>query len=379
MRGIGIVRAVALLATFAMGLAGCGGGGGGSASPSVVPAAPNANTGGTTKSFTPPKFTIVDLGANTAPVAINSSGTIVGNFNQTASTPSVAFIYKNGTLTRLSPLSGDTQTKVYDLNDSGQAVGGSFTFDGPGGAEHAVLFSNGSTTDLGSVQGNELNVATAINNKSEIVGWSTSSRSGTVVAPQCSAGVIFSPGPPQTASAWSGDPTAINDAGMVVGATCTGPPDRETPFSNPSVTLPSSQCCGAQTFDNTATDVNQQGDVASQANDYNGTPHGWLTVHATTLTEIPGLTNDNNDENAYSFANALNDNDWVVGSATGNNTSGAMLYVNGTTYNLNSLVTGPGCSQWSLGNATDINDSNYIVGTGTLNGQPHGFLLIPQA
>lgn len=375
MKGIGTARVVALLASFAFGLAGCGGGGGSSAP--IVPAAPAANGGGTTKGFTLPKFTIVDLGANTSPVAINASGTIVGNFNLTATTPNVAFIYKNGILTKLSPLAGDTQTRVYDVNDSGQAVGESFTSGGPGGAEHAVLFSNGSTTDLGGLQGNQLNVATAINNNGAIVGWSASNQ-GFVPEPQCSAGVVFSPGPPHTASGWSGNPTAINDTGMVVGATCGGFPDREYPFAYPSVTLPAYSCCGAPIENNQANDVNQRGDVLSQVNDYNGYPHAWLTVNRTTLIEIPGLSNDNNDENAYSFGSGMNDSDWVVGSATGNNTSGAMLYINGTTYNLNSLVTGPGCSQWSLGNATDINDSNYIVGTGTLNGQQHGFLLIPQ-
>ena len=43
---------------------------------------------------------------------------------------------------------------------------------------------------------------------------------------------------------------------------------------------------------------------------------------------------------------------------------------------LNTLI--PGNSGWMLNSATDINIWGQIVGDGTLNGQPHGFLLTPR-
>lgn len=44
--------------------------------------------------------------------------------------------------------------------------------------------------------------------------------------------------------------------------------------------------------------------------------------------------------------------------------------------NLNSLI--PSNSGWVLNSARDINVWGQIVGEGTLNGQPHGFLLTPR-
>ena len=43
---------------------------------------------------------------------------------------------------------------------------------------------------------------------------------------------------------------------------------------------------------------------------------------------------------------------------------------------LNTLVRGN--SKWVLQTATDINDWGQIVGTGTLKGKTHGFLLTPR-
>jgi hypothetical protein len=66
----------------------------------------------------------------------------------------------------------------------------------------------------------------------------------------------------------------------------------------------------------------------------------------------------------------------VVGKDT--SSGHAIAYINGTVYDLNSLLTGTGCTLWTLQNATDVNDTGIIVGTGLLGGTEHGFMLVPQ-
>ncbi|MFZ0279277.1 MAG: hypothetical protein WA254_02780 [Candidatus Sulfotelmatobacter sp.] len=45
-------------------------------------------------------------------------------------------------------------------------------------------------------------------------------------------------------------------------------------------------------------------------------------------------------------------------------------------HDLNTLISAS--SGWVLNSATDINVWGQIVGEGTLNGAPHGFLLTPK-
>jgi uncharacterized membrane protein len=53
--------------------------------------------------------------------------------------------------------------------------------------------------------------------------------------------------------------------------------------------------------------------------------------------------------------------------------SHGFLYSNGQLQDLNDLI--PANSVWVLGAASGINDRGEIVGTGTINGETHGYLL----
>ena len=69
---------------------------------------------------------------------------------------------------------GDTVGLANAINDAGQVVGGS-GFCGPiayANLEHALLWENGRTIDLGSLGGAYDNLATAINDRGQVVGWS---------------------------------------------------------------------------------------------------------------------------------------------------------------------------------------------------------------
>jgi probable HAF family extracellular repeat protein len=83
---------------------------------------------------------------------------------------------------------------------------------------------------------------------------------------------------------------------------------------------------------------------------------------------------------ANSWAYGINNLDQVVGAADiAGGASHAFLYSSGTMTDLNSLIA-PG-SGWVITEAKGINDKGQIVGTGTINGQSHAFLmtLIPQS
>jgi probable HAF family extracellular repeat protein len=76
----------------------------------------------------------------------------------------------------------------------------------------------------------------------------------------------------------------------------------------------------------------------------------------------------------FSYANAINDSGQVVGTAgTTLNEGHAFIRDGGVMVDLNDLI-GPG---WVLIEATAINASGAIVGTGRINNETHAFLLTP--
>ena len=80
-----------------------------------------------------------------------------------------------GHLQQLPPYAGDVDGAATAINDNGQVVGISGTCDNAVGeftAAHALLWQNGTPTNLGSLGGVAWNTPAAINNKGEIVGFS---------------------------------------------------------------------------------------------------------------------------------------------------------------------------------------------------------------
>jgi probable HAF family extracellular repeat protein len=99
--------------------------------------------------------------------------------------------------------------------------------------------------------------------------------------------------------------------------------------------------------------------------------HAFL-YNGTTMADLGTLGGDG------SWAEAINDFGHVVGRS--DNASGysrAFLYDGTTMIDLNDLL--PSGSGWVLTNARDINDAGQIVGSGTIGGQSHAFLMGPSA
>jgi probable HAF family extracellular repeat protein len=88
----------------------------------------------------PTTFTPIDCGAGT----INKNGMVLGGCDDTSSYTH-AVVWQNGTATDLGTLGG-AQSTAGGLNNLGQVAGSSQTSTG---ASHAFLWSNGTMTDLG--------------------------------------------------------------------------------------------------------------------------------------------------------------------------------------------------------------------------------------
>ena len=82
---------------------------------------------------------------------------------------------KSGHLQQLPPYSGDVDGAATAVNDNGDVVGISGTCDNAVGeftAAHALLWHNGTPTNLGSLGGVAWNTPAAINDEGEVVGFS---------------------------------------------------------------------------------------------------------------------------------------------------------------------------------------------------------------
>jgi len=129
--------------------------------------------------------------------ALNDQGQVVGfaengTPDSTCATPFQVHRFEaviwgpNGEIHGLPPLTGDTVGFAFGINDLGQVIGASGLCSNttippnPSGA-HAVLWENGSATDLGNL-GGVSTVASSINNRGEVVGGAQSAEDGTTHA-----------------------------------------------------------------------------------------------------------------------------------------------------------------------------------------------------
>jgi len=168
------------------------------------------------------------------------------------------------------------------------------------------------------------------------------------------------------------EPTALNVNGVLVGRECIGSPSKSAGFSDPPFTRINGpeDTCPSSELD--TTDISDSGDIVGG---YVQSPtcfdRGFLLRYGT-YTAIPGPVGHTS---ASMSARALNNADCVVGAWDGLHT---LLYVDGTSYDLQSLLTGTGCQNWTLQVVTDINANDVSVGYGLLGGVEHGFMLMPQ-
>ncbi len=295
-------------------------------------------------------YTITDLGENVAPRGINNSGQVAAQLN--SSGVYSPLFYSNGLMQALGMFGGGS-TSVTGINNAGQIIAvNNVTYEGyiynsatgvltdmgnlgggghPTGINdagqvvgsisasygwHSFLYQNGTLTDIGTAGAQYINGWTYINNTGLIAGTSTN---GVYVSHSDGSGVTY--------IASSGSAAAITDSGQVIGSTFFTDPQNAHAFSYSGGVL---------------TDL--------------GTFEGGMMSVATAINnkgQIVGYSYDS-EYNPYPF-----------------------LYDNGQTVDAVSQITdGAG---WNILRFYGINDDGQIIGTATLNGVNHGFLLTPEA
>lgn len=123
----------------------------------------------------PPRFTAEFIAGGLNPAAINASGTIVGSNHS----PMRGWVAAGGSPAALLPLpAGAASSWALDINDEGVVVGVASAFSSPEFAGRAVAWvpdrKGGYTVhELGTLPGNTIGQATALNNLGDIVGYSS--------------------------------------------------------------------------------------------------------------------------------------------------------------------------------------------------------------
>ncbi|WP_132126153.1 DUF3466 family protein [Actinocrispum wychmicini] len=109
-------------------------------------------------------------GGAAEPFAVNNDGVIVGNAND-ADHNVVATQWRNGQIVSLGALPGGGWAVGAAINSSGLVVGASTVVGGGFGTRHAVVFANGTVTDLNPPgTGRDDSIAYAVNDSGVIVG-----------------------------------------------------------------------------------------------------------------------------------------------------------------------------------------------------------------
>lgn len=265
---------------------------------------------------------MVDLGTlggiSSQAQGLNNAGVVVGDSIYGDNITTGGFMYSSGTITNLQDV-GD----AYGINDSGQVVGdASDWFDLTSNGNpyvHACLYTNGTTTDLGTLAGADANShAQAINSDGQIVGYSDSIA---VIAGDYVHAFLYSAG-------------TMADLGTLVG----------------------------QYANSYAYAINNLGQIVGSSDAADSFPHAFLYCN--------GGMADLGVGTAY----GINSSGQVVGSGNPSSVGSnrAFFYSNGIRLDLNQLLaTNIGTF---LTDARGINDSGQVIANGN-NG--HAYLLAP--
>jgi probable HAF family extracellular repeat protein len=309
------------------------------------------------------EYIITDLSSFRATfTGLNDAGQLVGSTLSNANTNGHAVLYSGGTLTDLGTLPGTVLSFGFGINASGQVVGAAL----PGYSAinaRSFLYSAGTMTELTGPNVYTIS-ALAINASGQIAG-----NVGTTGGFQ---GFLYSGGkltplgslPGGQSVSWA---TAINDAGQVVGASYTNNSTVTHAFlySNGKMTdlgtLP-----GGPYIHSFAYAINASGQVVGQSDN-----HAFL-YSGGKMTGLPL------PDGPYSTATAINNAGQVVGAFSMPYSAHAYLFSNGKVTDLNSVL--PANSGWLLQYASAINNKGQILAGGIgPGGQAVHVLLTPVA
>lgn len=306
--------------------------------------------------------TLVAGGNSYASKLICATHAVVGTADVGAN-QSHAILYANGTVTDLGTLGG-TLSQGLGGNAAGTIVGSSAA---PNNGR-AFVYRNGAMTELSGI-GGEFSDAYAVNDREQIVGEASIPGQGDVDEhailwePDCSNAVDLT----ALNGGRYGFPRDINNQGDIVGTDA----DPVANHSRAVVWRNRVQIAldDGGALDSDATAINDAGDITGIIQGI-GARRG-VVWHNGVMTELGTLGG------SYADAIGLDNSGDIVGDSTtaANDPLYAVLFRGGAVINLNDYVD---TTHWWLGQAIDICDDGTILGNGILDGLSRGFILTPE-
>jgi RHS repeat-associated protein len=305
-------------------------------------------------------YTVTNYGNGDAK-AINGLGQGAGANQSQRTSAQHPLLFSNGTTTNLGSLGGSNGGEAYGINDSSQIVGWSSI---PAGNSHAFFYTNGTMSDLGTLPTcNSNSQANAINDSGVIVGQSSGNNVNCPLTIEFRAftysnGVMSDLGTPAGQGSIA---TAINNNGQIAGSLLT--------YSNLGQQLGSQAFLynsGTTTtlgnFGGSFTDaygINNSAQVVGRSTFSSGSEHAFLSSGGT-MTDLGTLGGAN------SIAFGINDSGQIVGWAyNAGSSQRAFVYSNGTMTDLNSVTMG--LNGDTLYTALGINNAGQIIALGLTN------------
>lgn len=310
------------------------------------------------------EYTVTDLGtlggSSIRPYDINDSGQIVGSSSRVDGA-SHAFLYDNGTMTDLGTLPSASYSHGRGINNLGEVVG----YSGVNADNnHGFRYTGGKMTDLGFLPGYSSCVARAINDTGTITGYLGIGNDAHTFL--YSNGAMTDIGKP-AGYYMAAIPESINTSRQIAGYVVTsGGDDHASLYGN-------GQWRDLGTLGgkiSRATCINNPGQIVGWSWTADGPGHAFFYEN--------GIMNDIGVPSGWrsSVANGINTDGDVVGQCGQfNGLFYACRYRDGQWTNLNEVIDAS--SGWSLEEAVAINDSGWIVGLGSRNGETRAFLLVP--
>ncbi len=286
--------------------------------------------------------------------AINEAGQVAGTGSVTPGGPPHALLYSRGVVTDLGTLPGATATVVTDINRKGQVVGyaGEETepFSGQFTSVHGFVYTNGSLQDLGTLPGGNYVFTKAINDDGTVIGQALTADDTCAQAYFYRNGVMSPIGTCETTQV----ARYINKRGNIVGATPPNSNDRTQGFfSKDGTSVVTMNCldnvpCSGSSYTEAA-DLNDKGQVTGFARDSAGVRHPYLYQNGV-MKDLGSLGGKGG------WGIAINASGAVTGSSNTATSEHAFLYKDGKMLDLDPK----GKADFSIG--FHISDKGDVLG-----------------
>jgi probable HAF family extracellular repeat protein len=269
------------------------------------------------------------LVGNTSGEAINTAGVVVGTFVDPVSQSwSFGFEYSSGTLTALFDASGFTNCTATGINAAGLIVGSCANLS----STEAVIYSGGTPQPIGPAGG----TANAVNDYAQVAGFTTAA--GFVYNDNTGTTTML-PALVSSAAAQPATPTAINNAGQVVGWQAEGAEYAAFLYSNGTTMLLADVPMSTV---QPSVAINNAGQVVGFSQGVGSTTATAYYIANGTLSNLDALisrTDPNQPYVTFTNAYAINDSGWIVAAGVDSRTNLTGAYLLTPTMALPTSVT----------------------------------------